>query len=207
MALAAVVLAVAGAARAEDAEARYRALVAAARAGNTAVDWQAMRFAYADRPGFTAAGEGDEPIHDAAMRKAFQSEDWAGAIVEAKAVLEKDFVDPEAHLRAAVAYRRSGDEVSADREQAIATSLLSSIRTGSGQSAQTAFTVISVKEEYVLMATEGRKVTGQSLRRVDGHAYDVLETVDKAGAPMTFWFQIDRVMAAEAHVFQLPGKP
>jgi hypothetical protein len=207
LALAAAFLVAPGASWAQDAETRYRDLVAAARAGDLTVDWQAMRFAYADRPGYTATGEGDEVIHVQAMRTAFQGADWAGAIAEAKKVFDIDFVDAESHLIAAMAYRRSGDSVSADREQAIATGLLTSIQTGSGQSAQTAYTVISVKEEYVLMATAGRRVTRQSLMRLDGHGYDLLETLDKAGSPMTFWFQIDRVQAAEAHVFQLPSKP
>ena len=205
--LALLALALPAVGRAQDAEARYRALVVAARAGQASVDWLAMRLAYADRPGYASTGEGDETLHDQAMRKAFRSADWAGAIAEAKAVFDIDFVDSEAHLIAAMAYRRSGDEVSADREQAIATGLLTSIETGSGTSAQTAFTVISVKEEYVLMATHGRKVVRQSLMKIDGHSYDVLETLDKAGSPMSYWFQIDRVLAAEAHVFQLPSKP
>jgi ADP-ribose pyrophosphatase YjhB (NUDIX family) len=192
----------------ESAETRYRSLVKAARAGDTAVDWQAMRFAYADQAGYMPTGEGDEALHEQAMRKAFNGADLAGAIAEAKLVLDQDFVDPEAHLIAAVAYRRSNDALSADREQAIGTALLKSVQTGDGRSAQTAYTVISVKEEYVLMAASGRRVTRQSLMKTGGHSYDVLETVETSGAaPMTFWFQIDRVTAAETHVFQLPTKP
>jgi hypothetical protein len=188
---------------AQDPEARYQSLLEAAKAGDKTVDWQALRFAYADRPGFTSTVEGDERTHALAMRQAFKAGDYAGAIVEAKAVMDEDFVDPEAHLIASQAYAKSRFVGEAQREKAMAVGLLTSIQTGDGRSAATAYSVISVKEEYVLMATSGRRVTRQSLTQQDGHSYDVLETVDSAGAVATFYFQIDRVLAAESHVLRL----
>jgi hypothetical protein len=204
--LALAVLAAAGPGLAQDPEARYQALLAVAKAGDKPVDWQALRFAYADRPGYTATQEGDERLHDLAMRQAFTGADYAGAIVEAKQVIDEDFVDPEVHLIASQAYAKSGFAGEADKERAIAIALLTSIQSGDGHSTAGAFPVISVKEEYVLMATHGLRITSQSLVKEGGHSYDLLATVDRNGAASTFYFQIDRVLAADSHVLQLPKK-
>jgi hypothetical protein len=190
-------------AAAQSPDARYQALVTAAKAGDASVDWQAMRFAYADRPSFSPEAGDDEAAHARKMREDYQTGDFANAIEEAKAVMDVDFVDAEAHLIASQAYAKRGDQLSAGREQAIAVGLLKSIQTGDGSSAAQAFTVIRVKEEYVMMATSGRRVTRQSLQQIEGHSYDVLETVNRAGETATVYFQIDRVRAAEANVLQI----
>jgi hypothetical protein len=190
---------------ADPADARYQALVTAAKAaGDRPVDWQALRFAYADRPAFDLQGAADEPIHAGRMRQAFRQGDFTTAIDEAKLVIDADFVDAEAHLIASQAYGRTRDANAAARERAIAVGLLTSIKTGDGQSAAQALTVINTKEEYVLMATDGRRIVRQSAQRLDGHSYDVVETVNRAGAPATFYFLTDRVVAAQAHVLRIP---
>jgi hypothetical protein len=58
-----------------------------------------------------------------------------------------------------------------------------------------------VSEEYSLMRLLGRRVTRQSLQRTGGHAYDVVETMDAKATPATYYFLIDRVMAAETKEF------
>ena len=194
---------------AQNADSRYQTLLTAAQAtglpADKPVDWQALRFAFADRSVFSPEASDDEAAHARKMREDYQSGDYVNAIAEAKLVSDADFVDPEAHLIASQAYAKSGDGVGATRERTIALGLLKSIQTGDGQSAGQAYTVIRVKEEYVLMATYGRRVARQSLQQVGGHSYDVLETIDRAGAPATFYFLIDRVLAAEANVLRLPG--
>ena len=183
-----------------DPEARYQAMVTAAKADSQSVDWQALRFAYADRPGFNAYGDGQD-LTRKQMRAAMAANDFVGALTQAQLICDQDYVDAEAHLIEALAYIKMGQAAAARRERDIGEGLLRSIQTGDGLTAKTAFTVINVPEEYSLVSEFGRRVTRQSLVRQDGHSYDVLETVDQKGDARAFYFLIDRVMAAEIKQF------
>jgi hypothetical protein len=196
----------AGARAADDPESRYQALVAAAKAGDKTVDWQALRFAFVDRPVYTGAPDYEEQAQADKMRQAFRAGDFKGAVAAAKAIEDVDFVDEEPHLVASQAYEKLGDQLNADRERVIALGLLQSMKTGDGSSAGRALTAISSKEEYVLMASDGRRIVSKTPQMIDGHAYDVVETVDRAGAPVTFYILVDRVMATATHVLRLPDK-
>jgi hypothetical protein len=71
---------------------------------------------------------------------------------------------------------------------------------GDGKTPEQAFVVISVAEEYELMRARQRRVMHQNLVSQAAHSYDVLETTGRDGDSVTFYFQIDRVMAAEARM-------
>jgi len=191
------VLAGAWPAGAQDAAARYQALLADAKAGKP-VDWQALRFAYADSPGFSVFGDGaDAPRKQ--MNAAFQAGDFKTALAAAKQISDVDFVDVGAHIVSDLSDQKLGDQDGAAREHQIAVGLLRSIRTGDGTTKSTAFTVIRVDEEYVMMSVMGMQVRRQSLiRGADGHSYDALDVVDGKGGEHTFYFLIDRVTAAES---------
>jgi hypothetical protein len=182
------------------AETRYQSLVADAKAGKT-VDWQAMRFAYADRPGFKAV-DADLDTVRREMYAARKADNFPDLLAKANQIIAQDYADGEAHLMAGTALTVLGQKDLADRERAIAVGLLKSIMTGDGLSAASAFTVISVHEEYELINARQRRSKGQSLKNEGGHAYDVIETVGKDGDTIAFYFLIDRVLAAEAAEFK-----
>ena len=187
------------------AEARYQALLAKAKTGKQQVDWQALRFAYADQPSVNVVDDGLNEIRKK-MLQARVNHDFADLLTQANLILDKDWVDGQAHLMASIALGEQGLPEESKREQAIGVALLKSIQTGDGRSPKTAFTVISVREEYELMAARQRHSTRQSLVSDSGHMYDVLDTVGQGGDTMSFYFLIDRVMAAEKKVFA-PSKP
>lgn len=186
---------------AQDAGARYQALLADATAGKP-VDWQALRFAYADSPGFSVSSDGADATRKQ-MNAAFQAGDFKGAVAAAKQIIDIDFVDTGAHIVSDLSYQKLGDQDGAAREHQIAIGLLRSIRTGDGTTKSTAFTVIRVNEEYVLMSVMNMKVRRQSLINGEGgHMYDALDVVDDKGEEHTFYFLIDRVWAAESSMFK-----
>jgi hypothetical protein len=117
---------------ADDATARYEALVAAARRGDQPIDWQALRFAYAATPGFDVLGvsAGDQRKK---MVDAFKAGDDATALAEAGHVLDRDYVDIPAHVISDQAYHHLGDEVRAHQQRDIVIGLLRSIGTGDGR--------------------------------------------------------------------------
>ena len=180
---------------------RYAALVAAAKAGDPTVDWQALRFAYADSPGFDLYGMGQEAARKQ-MFTALNAGDSKAAIAAADQVLAADYVDIDAHVIQELAYRKLGDTVAADREHAIAVGLLHSIETGDGKTPETAFTVITVGEEYTVARLNGLTPRGQALVQSGGHSYDKLDLMDRDGKSLSLYFQIDRVWAAENAMFK-----
>lgn len=190
-----------GQAFANEAEDKYQALLKAAQANPAGADWQALRFAYSETPAFDIANdpEGDDRK---AIYAAFDAGDFETALARAKAVIARDFVDLQAHRYAAVAYKHLNNAAGVDSEMGIAVGLMKSIMTGDGLSSGTAFSVISVNEEYELLHSLGLQVTKQALITTEGHRYDLMSTVDADGKAQDYYFLIDRVLAAEAKQLQ-----
>lgn len=95
-----LVLAQAGAAAAgdvatPDAEGRFQALLAAAKAGDSAVDWTALRLAYAARPSFSVMDPGPPGVRKA-MFDAMRARDYPTALAKARQLIDADYVDGEA---------------------------------------------------------------------------------------------------------------
>ena len=185
---------------AEDAAARYRARVAAARQGNQPVDWQALRFAYAETPDFDPLGAVTRTRREK-MFAAYAAGDDKTALAEAVRILDQNYTDIAAHVVSEVASHDLGDEARSHQEHEIVVALLRSIRTGDGQTPATAFTVVSITEEYDYMHYLKYEFHQQALVSVDGHAYDRFE-VERDGKSYVLYFLADRVLAAEAALLQ-----
>jgi hypothetical protein len=71
--------------------------------------------------------------------------------------------------------------------------LVSSIRnSGDGKSPETAWVVINVHEEYVILRILGFTPGEQSLLHNNGHSYDVMKVKNaKDGTGQTFYFNVD----------------
>jgi hypothetical protein len=178
-----------------DPEGRYQALLADAKAHPDTADLTQLRLAYAGRPGFKVFAQ------SAAKRQMFEAanaNNCPDALKSARAVIDEAFVDPDAHFVAAFCEDAAGDPAAAGVDRTIGARLIKSIQTGDGLSPATAFTVITVDEEYALMRALGAKVQEQSLVRQDGHAYDRLEALDRGGRKVAYYFAVDRILAAES---------
>lgn len=193
-----------------DAEAAYQALVARAQTAGPNVDWRELRLAYFNRP---KAGEIEQSLRGPrkAMIDARRSFAWNELLKLCQQIIAVDYVDGQAHLLAtsALAQIASGPSEDSNKEQAITLAIFGSMLVKDGMSAENAIEVFSVNEEYELMFGRQRRVQSQSLVNQNGHVYDVLQTIGKQGQALTFWFQIDRVLAAEAKLFapKIPSSP
>lgn len=176
-------------------EARYQALVADAKAHAPNVDWQALRIAEAQRPGFRVISRSAARRE---MLKAANSRDCATALPEAKATIAENYVDIDAHMVAAFCEDAAGQAAAAQLDRDIGAGLVASIQTGDGLSPAAAFTPIDVDEEYSLMRALGLHVIDQALVHQDGHAYDALTAIDDKGRKATYYFLIDRMLAVQA---------
>ena len=109
-------------------------------------------------------------------------------------MLEQVFVDAELHYIAFIANSESGNQDKADFHKAVLRGLLDSIQENKrGQSEEDAFVVINVHEEYTFLRFSNMQVTKQSLRRKDGHSYDVMVCKDMGdkGGEVTAYFNVD----------------
>jgi hypothetical protein len=185
----------------DDTEAHYQALLATAKATAPRADWGALRLAYSRRAAFRAFAQ------SAAKRQMFeaaQNGDCPTALPAARAALEEAYIDVDAHMVAAFCEDAAGDKTAAQLDRDIGAGLVASIETGDGLSTGSAFTPIDVDEEYAVMRALGAHVTDQALVQAGGHSYDALTAVDQAGHKATYYFLIDRVLAAEAATLR-PG--
>ena len=187
----------AGSSFASDANDRYLALLQAAKTSHGPVDWQALRLAYAESTMFDLDDLGTATARQG-MFQSLKDDNDATALSYAKKIIDKNYVDIDAHRVAALAYKALDDDDSAAIEQDIAAGLIKSVMTGDGQTPKTAFTVITVHEEYAVIHALGRDVTRQALISDGGHSYDMLETADASGNTRSYYFLIDRVLASEA---------
>jgi hypothetical protein len=171
----------------------YAELVASAQKGEPNVDFAAMRYAYLD-----SAERKKGVYHSTAeMNAPLQQKDFKKALKMASEVLATDFVDIDAQLVAATAYRGMNQNDEADKHLAFARSLLRSIvNSGDGKTEQTAFIVISVHEEYVVLRQMGIFPGKQSLSQGKDGWYDVL-TGKKEGQDVTLYFNITKFYGKE----------
>ncbi len=185
---------------AEDPAAHYQTLLAAAKASTGPVNWTALRYAWAEQPDYYGTLDDDDR---AAMFKAANSGDWNGALAAANKVIDATYFDAGGHMVAAIAYAKTGDPANAQREKTITDAIFASIRTGDGLTADTAFTVIAVSEEYDMMSYMGVSPTAQSLSHQGEHSFDIMDTTDENGKKVTYYFNIDRAWEAEGRMFNL----
>ena len=115
-----------------------------------------------------------------------------------KEYIQKHFALPEAHSRAMTSYKDLGEEKKRAYHEWMMRGLLKTLmRSGDGKSAETAYQVLVISEEY-LLARWGmsKEKKGQSLEHKDGRVYDVLSGKNKdTGEDMDMWFDITTIFA------------
>lgn len=172
----------------QPANARYNDLVAKLKAGDKTVDFKELRVAYAG----TIHTVNTDP-QKRAMAAALNAKKFDEAIENADAVLAADYADMDAHFLEYIAYRESQNPEQAAFHRFVLQGLLDSItKSSDGKSYETAFEVIEVDEEYVLLRFMGLMPSKQSMAEKNGHSFDVMETVNpKTKEKVTLHFNID----------------
>ena len=169
----------------------YATLLAALKAGNTAIDFARLRLSYMDSPEYKAAQ--DTSAAEKGMIESLNKQDFPAALQQAETVLKSDYVNIDAHFVAFVAHRELGESEKAAFHQAVFRGLIDSIRnSGDGLSPAKAWVVINVHEEYVMLRALGYMPGEQSLLHQDGHSYDRMKVKSaKDGSEQTFYFNVD----------------
>jgi len=168
----------------------YATLLASLKAGNTNIDYARLRFSYMDSPEYTQAKDTSDA--EKAMLAALNAKDYPTALKNAEEVLASEYVNIDAHFVAYVANKQMGATDQAEFHHAVFKGLVDSIlNSGDGLSLKTAWVVISVHEEYVILRVQGMRPGSQSVLHSDGHSYDKMTVKDDSGAEHTFYFNVD----------------
>jgi uncharacterized protein DUF4919 len=179
----------------------YDMLLAQLKSGDTAIDYKALRYARAELPGYNPYEALADPTKGDLIR-AMAGNDLARVSTLANQIIERDYTDIDAHAALAAVLERRGQRQQAAFELAVANGLLGSIReTGDGMTAETAYVVIGVAEEYSFLGAVGVQVARQSLVQSARGPVDALEVVNPAnGERQTVYFDVSRLFDAMARL-------
>src|SRR3989440_9499825 len=172
--------------------AAYEAFLKRVKDGDKTVDFKELRMAYAESSRYSPYG-GDSEAQKA-MFAAMRASQWDEALKQSAKILEKNYVDIDAHFGAFVANYEKGITDKADFHKFVVKGLINSITSsGDGKSMEKAFVVISVDEEYALLNYLGLRPAGQALLNDKGHSYDKMTAIDtKTNETFEFYFNIDK---------------
>lgn len=176
----------------------YEALAAKVQQGEGGVDFAKLRGLAAQLELVEAFSSHSE------LNQAVEKGDFQRVRSLAEKMLAENVLDVYAHRIARRACDKLGDAPCAERHKRAFEGIVDSIlKSGDGKSFQTAYTVITVDEEYAVAAALGKRVGEQSLIHSEGHSYDVLKVADlETEAWSTLYFNIDVITAAERKMFQ-----
>ena len=182
---------------AKDRESDYGVLLAKLKAGDTSINYERLRLSYVESPERKSAK--DTSKQEKSMAQSLNTKEYAQALKNAESVLANEYVNIDAHFVAYVANRELGAGDKANFHRTVFRGLIDSIvHSGDGKSVQTAWVIISVHEEYVLLRVLGFQPSGQSLLSQDGHSYDVMKAKGEDGTERTFYFNTDIPMKSFA---------
>jgi hypothetical protein len=169
----------------------YYTLVKQLKNNDKSVDFKVLRYSYTKTPDYKPY-DGDDADKDA-MYGALNKKEFVKAAKHAQAVLEKNYVDMDAHFVSTVAYGETKNKEKQEFHSFILKGLLDSIYdSGNGQTPETAFVVINTSEEYFFLNVYGYNVITSSLVKTNGHSCDKMETEDKkTGEKAVFYFNVD----------------
>ena len=175
----------------QDATERYRSMAARLEAGDLTVDLGELRRAYADSADFTT--ESSSALQ-AELMDAMGKRDFPRAIRSAQKAIETKYANIHAHHALYFAYRETGDEERFKFHFAVWKGLIDSIlRSGDGKSETTAYEVMSIDEEYLVLRILGLVPVLQSLKMDGDHKCDVMKAKNPATQEeVKLYFNIDK---------------
>lgn len=186
----------------------YAALITAARDGDPGTDYTAMRQAYAMIAEYDPFGEKTNAL----MRDgqaAYVAKDCKTALEKFKAAIALDFTLSDAHALSADCLEQAGDKAGEAREEAIAQGLFNSLLgSGDGESPATAFRIVTMHEETVILAVAGVNGTKKTTITTDQGPVEKIDITDQeTGKKGAVYFNTGVVVLASAMQKAKPKAP
>ncbi|ANM29456.1 hypothetical protein ABI59_07465 [Acidobacteria bacterium Mor1] len=163
--------------------------------GDLSVDLVELRFAYARETDESGHFVDRDPV--GAIFELLDQSEWAKALEAAKAALAKRYIDPEAHLGAAVAYGQLGREEESDFHARVSRGLIQSIcHETDGLDPERPCAVVVMYEEQSYMRAHGIRSHTQGLVTCGGGVpCDRIEGTTESGDEVVLYFDISVPMA------------
>lgn len=186
----------------------YAALVTAAKDGDPGTDYTAMRQAYAMIADYDPFGEKTNTL----MRDgqaAYVAKDCKTALEKFKAAIALNFTLSDAHALSADCLEQAGDKTGEAREEAIAQGLFNSlISSGDGNSPATAFRIVTMHEEGIILAVAGVNGTKKTVITTDQGPVEKIDITDQqTGKKGAVFFNTGVVVLASAMQKAKPRPP
>jgi hypothetical protein len=185
----------------------YEDWIAKAEAGDPSVDYAALRKSYVFSDHYDPyTAKSEMPFMDA--WKAFEAKDCATALRKSDEALKIDYIIVALHVVRGECFKQAGDTAHADREIAIGRALLNSaLASGDGKSVKTAYVVVTMGEERMLLDYLDLPEEEQALITDGGHQYDAITGVNrKTKQKQTAFFNVDGPFFGLAKQFGDKGK-
>lgn len=175
----------------------YENLLANLTAGDTKIDFTALRLAYSRSKNADPFGADHDKRRQ--MNAAVIENRCDEAMKIADALLAVIYLSPDTHAAESTCYRAAGDNARADLHKAIYLGLINSILAkGDGNSPETAYVVVTTEEEYAVMRALGLTVWNQQYLRNGEHMFELLSgTDDRSKRSAKVYFNVDIPLAIE----------
>ncbi len=178
----------------------YHDLLRSIKSGDKTVDFTLLRYLYAlsslyDPYGISAGEEGT-PGHRqwGKIGDLLDKKEWEEAVELCDAFLEKEYIDMDLHILCAMALKELGRVEQELFHRYVFGRLFASIRhSGDGKSPESAYVVVRLREEYMILGTlKGLLPVSQSLITSGSHQYDRFELLhQEKGTSEQVYFNID----------------
>lgn len=174
----------------------YQALKAKLIAGDTSIDFRALRMAYAASADYLPNSP-DSLVRRKLAQDALEARKFTDAVTLIEKWLAADYLNPFAHLGAVRAYREAGNEEKAKFHDAVVDGLFRSIcGQDQGLSENRPCPVVSLDEEHFYLVMNGFLLDGNYGTMCQELPCDVYEvTTRKDKTPYTIYFDISRPQA------------
>ena len=185
----------------------YHSLLARLKARDTSIDFTALRLAYAASADYAPyAHESDALPYWESMNAALERQDYRRVVSQADSALNIDYLDIRTHIVRAHAAEQLGDTNAAAWDRAVADRLFESIMASGRGTRDSPYVVVSMAEEYAVLAMTGYEQGRQSLSECRSRPCDILETTHRdIQKKRTFHFDISLPKAYLNRLHQ--GKP
>jgi hypothetical protein len=169
----------------------YEEEVSRLRAGDTTVDFTALRMAFAETEGFHPLAMRERDLRSEAVQ-AVNAGDCEAALDAIDRLFEINYLYPDAHLGASICHERLGNGAEASFHREVVHGLFWSIcPVDSGLEMDQPCTVIATYEEYFVLSSMGLPVKEQELLTCNGNPCDRTTALDpETGDEVQMYFDV-----------------
>lgn len=170
----------------------YAQLLAIALNDIHQANFTALRDAYTRTPHYNPYRSG---APDSELIALMRAENWSAAAVRCERLIAEDYLHAPLHLTMSYIYEQLEDSERAAWHLQFARGLISSLlSSGDGRTPETAFKVITVREEYEMLRALSLESLGQRLITANDRYYDVLSVRDANGAQGEVFFEVTDII-------------